>query len=217
MGLRGPGASRARLAREHLAENGLRELPWDDPGLSRVERIVAFLKWLPITKGKLAGTRMQLLPDQLRFVEDVYSREGDDRVRIAVKSEPRGNGKTGLVAGLALCHLLGPEAEPRGEVYSAAIDRQQAGLIFNEMEAIIMAVPEFAARVNIIRHYQEDRGDRRRRHRVDLRGAVGGCAAGARPGAVVLGLRRAGAGEGPRCCSTICRRRWASASARSGW
>ena len=98
---------------------------------------------------------MRLLPDQLRFIEDVYTREGDDRVRIAVKSEPRGNGKTGLAAALALCHMLGPEAEPRGEVYSAAIDRQQAALLFNEIEAIIDAVPEFAARVNIIRHFKK--------------------------------------------------------------
>jgi Phage Terminase len=116
---------------------------------------VAFVQWLPITKGRLEGTPMQLLPDQLRFIEDVYSREGDDRVRIAVKSEPRGNGKTGLAAALALCHMLGPEAEPRGEVYSAAIDRQQAALLFNEIEAIIVAVPEFAARVNIIRRFKK--------------------------------------------------------------
>ena len=56
---------------------------------------------------------------------------------------------------VALCHLLGPEAEPRGEVYSAAVDRQQAGLLFNEIEATIDAVPEFAARVNIIRYYKK--------------------------------------------------------------
>ena len=66
-------------------------------------------------------------------------------------SQPRGNGKTGLIAGLQLCHLLGPEAEIRGECYSAAIDRQQAGLIADEMEAIILKVPEFADAVNMRR------------------------------------------------------------------
>lgn len=147
MGLRGPGATRARLAREQ-AEKSKRRLPWKKKGLSRVERVIAFLEFLPITKGKLQGKRMRLLPEQREFVKAVYGRSGVNRVRIAIKSEPRGNGKTGLISGLALCHLLGPESEPRGEVYSAAIDRQQAGLIFNEMEAIIIAVPEFAARVN---------------------------------------------------------------------
>ena len=62
-----------------------------------------------------------------------------------MRSEPRGNGKTGLVAGLALCHLLGPEAEERGECYSCAVDRRQASLMYDEMAAIIEAVPEFAA------------------------------------------------------------------------
>lgn len=147
MGLRGPGATRARLAREQAAKSK-RRLPWKAKGLNRVQRVIAFLEFLPITKGKLEGRRMKLLPGQLAYVRKVYGRSGARRVRIAIKSEPRGNGKTGFLSGLALCHLLGPESEPRGEVYSAAIDRQQAGLIFNEMEAIILAVPEFAARVN---------------------------------------------------------------------
>src|SRR3546814_6446288 len=47
-------------------------------------------------------------------------------------SDRRGNGKTGLLAGLALCHLLGPESEPRGEVYSCAYNKLQAALIFAE-------------------------------------------------------------------------------------
>jgi phage terminase large subunit-like protein len=57
-----------------------------------------------------------------------------------------------LLAGLALCHLLGPECEPRGEIYSAAYNKQQAAIIFAEMKAIIEAVPEFAERVNIQRY-----------------------------------------------------------------
>lgn len=153
MGLRGPGASRAKAAREALAKRR-RPLPWNKKGLGRVERIVAFLEFLPVTKGKLVGKKMRLLPEQRAFIDRVYRPTGTKRVRMALKSEPRGNGKTGLIAGLALCHLLGPESEPRGEVYSAAIDRQQAGLIFNEMEAIILAVPEFAAICNPIRFHK---------------------------------------------------------------
>jgi phage terminase large subunit-like protein len=51
-----------------------------------------------------------------------------------------------------LAHLLGPECEPRGECYSAAYNKLQAGLIFAEMRAIIEAVPEFECRVNIQRY-----------------------------------------------------------------
>jgi phage terminase large subunit-like protein len=149
MGLRGPGAK----AKKRKADGGKpsrRVLPWKKRGLSRVERVIAFLEFLPVTKGILAGTKMKLLPEQREFVAAVYANT-PRTVRIAIKSEPRGNGKTGLIAGLCLAHLLGPEAEARGEIYSAAIDKVQAAIIFKEMRAIIEAVPEFDERVNIQR------------------------------------------------------------------
>ena len=113
--------------------------PWLLPGLTRAARVIAFLEFLPITKGILRGKRMVLLPHQREFVERVYG--GD--VRLAVSSIARGNGKTGLIAGLVLCHLIGPEAEPRGEIYSAACTSKQASLVFAEVEATLKAVPEF--------------------------------------------------------------------------
>jgi phage terminase large subunit-like protein len=157
MGLRGAGAARRKAAAEELSAEP-RELPWDKPGLTRAERVIVFLEFLPITKGPLVGTPMKLLPGQLRFVEKVYGdlkEDGRRKVRLGIKSEPKGNGKTGLVAGLCACHLFGPEAEQRGEVYSAAIDRGQAAIIFAEIEAIIFAVPEFAAIVNIQRFHKK--------------------------------------------------------------
>ena len=143
-------ANRTALEREatkKLAERKrLRVLPWEKKNLTRVQRVIAFMEFLPITKGILLGKKLKLLPGQRRFIERVY---GSNEVRIAVKSEPRGNGKTGLVAGLALCHLLGPEAEERGECYSAAVNRLQSSLMHEEMAAIVEAVPEFAARTRI--------------------------------------------------------------------
>jgi phage terminase large subunit-like protein len=97
---------------------------------------------------------MVLLPGQRAFVEAIYgtlAEDGRRQYRLAIKSEPRGNGKTGLLAGLALCHLCGPEAELRGEVYSCAYNKLQAALIFAEMAAIVRAVPAFADRINIHR------------------------------------------------------------------
>lgn len=158
MGLRGAQAGRRREAREELeAMPRKRALPWLRKGLTRPQRVERFLQYLPITKGPLQGTRMKLLPEQRRFVYEIYGNldeHGLRRWRMGVKSEPKGNGKTGLVAGLCLCHLLGPESERRGEVYSAAIDRQQAGIIFAEMDAIIAQVPEFGARVNVQRFHK---------------------------------------------------------------
>ena len=54
-----------------------------------------------------------------------------------------------------LCHLAGPEAESRGEVYCAADDRFQAGRIFAEMAAIIERVPWLDDRVSIKRFTKE--------------------------------------------------------------
>lgn len=157
MGLRGLGARSQKEAKaEALRRN--RKLPWEAEGLSRVDRVIKFVQWLPITKGIRAGKRFRLLPGQRQFIEDVYGREdraGRRVASLAIKSEPKGNGKTGLAAPLALCHLLGPESEPRGEVYSAALDRFQAGIVYAEMEAIVRAVPEFESRCNPTRFHKK--------------------------------------------------------------
>lgn len=132
-------------------------MPWEKKGLSRAERVIAFCEFLPITKGILAGKKMKLLANQRLFIETIYGNLADDGrriIRTAIKSEPRGSGKTGLICALALCHLLGPEAEVRGEIYSAAIDKKQASLLFAEMAAIIEEVPEFDAICNIQRFHK---------------------------------------------------------------
>jgi len=152
MGLRGAGA-RKRSAAKPVANPVA--TAWKRKR-SRVARVIAFLEALPITKGILAGQKMRLLPGQRKFIDAIYGRvakDGRRRIKIAIKSEPRGNGKTGLLAALSLCHLLGPECEARrGEVYSCAYNKLQAALIFAEMKAIIEAVPEFEARCNLQRY-----------------------------------------------------------------
>jgi phage terminase large subunit-like protein len=128
-------------------------MPWQEPGLNRAERMIAFLEDLPITAGKLAGTNMKIRPWQREFIEAVYAEDAEGRrpVRTAVLSMARKNGKTQLAAGIALAHLCGPEAETRGEVYSAALTRDQAAKLFQEMCAILAAHPELDDRCNIIR------------------------------------------------------------------
>jgi phage terminase large subunit-like protein len=150
MSLRGVGA-KALSERGKIDERPIK--PWEVEGLTRAERVIAFIEDLPITAGKLAGTQMQLRPWQRDFVVAVYAEnaEGGRPIRTAVLSMGRKNGKTQLAAALALCHLLGPEAEPRGEIYSAALTRDQAAKLFQEMVAILNAHPELEDRVNVIR------------------------------------------------------------------
>ena len=150
MALRGPGA-------KPLSERGKveeREIkPWEIPGLSRANRVRAFVEDLNITQGKLAGSKLKLRPWQWDFIRKVYAEndEGSRPIRTAVLSMGRKNGKTQLAAALALAHLLGPESESRGEIYSAALTRDQAGKMFAEMVAILGDHPELDDRCNVVR------------------------------------------------------------------
>lgn len=157
MGSRGRGSLLTKAAREAAPKRNRKD-PWEKPGLTRPQKVIAFLQSLPVTKGIRRGKKFRLLPDQIEFIDAVYGRKKPDGRRLislAIKSAPKGNGKTGLTAGLALCHLLGPEAEQRGEIYSASIDGMHAGKMYAEMEAIIVRVAKFAVRVNAQRFHKK--------------------------------------------------------------
>jgi phage terminase large subunit-like protein len=71
-------------------------------------------------------------------------------VRRAILSIGRKNGKTALIAALALVHLVGPEAIPNGEIYSAANDRDQAAIVFKFARQIVELEPELMAMVDVV-------------------------------------------------------------------
>ncbi|MCA1944326.1 MAG: terminase large subunit [Desulfovibrio sp.] len=158
MGKRGPSTGKAKHAKSIAKPAWTTKLPpWEQRGLTRAERVCRFLEVLPITAGKLAGQRLKLRPWQREMIEAIYATDDDGNrvVRTAVISMGRKNGKTQLAAGLALCHLIGPEAEQRGQVLSAASDREQAAIIFRELEAYIFSIPEFSSRCNIRAFHKE--------------------------------------------------------------
>lgn len=71
-------------------------------------------------------------------------------VRRAVLSIARKNGKTALIAALALAHLVGPEAIQNGEIYSAANDREQAAQVFKVAAQIVRADPELSRMLRVV-------------------------------------------------------------------
>lgn len=153
MGRRGPGAKPKQPATTAAKKPRKRKgaVDWRDTSLPMPDRVIAFAEEMPITSGKLAGTPMRLREWQKEFIRAVYGplRDGMRLVRTALLSMPRKNGKTQISAVLALAHLCGPCAEMRGQVYSAASDRNQASLIFKEMMAVIDRVPWMAERLNV--------------------------------------------------------------------
>jgi phage terminase large subunit-like protein len=157
MGKRGPGAKPVDLSAPQGRVKSVRRqklLAWQQDGLTRAERVIAFIETLKVTSGIFAGQNFLLREWQKAIVRGIYDPIGDDGrrlVRTALVTMGRKNGKTGLAAALCLAHLAGPEAEQRGQIFSAAADRDQAALIFREMEAFIFAEPTLRARCNVQR------------------------------------------------------------------
>lgn len=118
-----------------------------NPG--RAQAVIDFIECLPITDGPAIGTNIVLDPWQRELIRDIYEPyyldNGRRAVRRGVLSVARKNSKSFLTAGLLLAHLIGPEAEPNGKIYSAANDREQAAIIFMMVKEMIEMVPELAA------------------------------------------------------------------------
>lgn len=158
MGLRGPGAKPKRATTTTKKPVRAKALPWEKPGLTRADQVIAFLEDLEVTSGMHAGQKLRLRPWQRDIIEGIYgpnTENGRRRVRQALLSVPRKNGKSALVAGLAACHLCGPMAEQRGQIVSAAADRTQAAIIFAEMQAMIERHPALNERVSFKDFHKE--------------------------------------------------------------
>lgn len=164
MGARGPNAKptirpKAAPAVPRRAGRAAKARPV--PEASRADRLIAWIQRLTVTSGHLAGQPFRLLPWQRDVIQAVYATDdnGSRPCRTALVSCGRKSGKTTFAAALALAHLAGPEAIPRGLVVSAAADRPQAALVFNEMVAFAAADEELRQRINF-RHWQRQADDR---------------------------------------------------------
>lgn len=157
MGLRGPGARPVKAPPAKAPQKPARRR---QGGATRAERVIRWIEGLTITSGAHAGRPMRLRDWQKAIIRDLYRTDAAGRrvVRQALITMGRKNGKTQLAAALALAHLCGPEAEPRGQVFSAAADRGQAAIIFAEMKAFVLASPELAERV-VIREFKRELED----------------------------------------------------------
>lgn len=119
-----------------------------DPDHERADRVIAFVQNLIIPSGVGQGSPFRLREWQKSFIRDVYAprtRKGRRAVRRAILSIARKNGKSALIAALVLAHLVGPEAITNGEIYSAANDREQAGVCYRLAAQMVRADPELSS------------------------------------------------------------------------
>lgn len=108
---------------------------------------------LTVPSGVGQGGPFLLREWQKEFIRDVYRPQKADGTRVvrrAVFSVARKNGKTGLIAAIALAHLVGPEAVTNGEIYSAANEREQAAIVFKMAAQLVRAEPELLKVLKIV-------------------------------------------------------------------
>lgn len=113
------------------------------------EAVIAFIERYCVTPdGAKVGQPLQLAEFQRQFILDVY--DNPNGTRRAFLSIARKNGKTGLIAGLLLAHLVGPQAKQNSQIVSGAMSREQAALVFNLAAKMVQLSPRLSKIVKII-------------------------------------------------------------------
>jgi len=105
------------------------------------DRAVSFFsRFLTHSKGAWAGSKFELEPwqrdDIIRPLFGWKRRDGTRRYRTAYIEIPRKNGKSTLAAGIGL-YLVYGDKEPGAEIYSAAADREQAAIVFDQAKTMV--------------------------------------------------------------------------------
>ena len=114
--------------------------------ISRGERNIAWIESnCRIPEGKFVGKPVKLCQFQREIITGIY----DSPTRRVIISFGRKNAKTTLSAFLLLLHLVGPEARPNSQLYSAAQSRDQASILFSLASKIVRMSPELGAYVHV--------------------------------------------------------------------
>lgn len=117
--------------------------------MNRAARIIEFVERYCVTpEGASVGQPLVLAEFQKQFIRDVY--DNPHGTRRALLSVSRKNGKSGLIAGLLLAHLVGPEAKQNSQIVSGAMSRDQAALVFNLAAKMVQQSPKLSSLVRII-------------------------------------------------------------------
>lgn len=158
--------ARVKARQQKIAEGGWPPrihtvVPQDCVDYGDGEDVIEFLEeYGRITKDSVAGPSGEMLDPrywQRRVIKEIFARDvstGRLLHRTAMVSMGRKNGKTGMMAPVALYGLvLGGDG---AEVYSAAADRPQAKLMLDAAKKTVEMVPELKSRLKTYRDAIED-------------------------------------------------------------
>lgn len=123
--------------------------------LDAAQRVRQFFeRFLRHSKGQFAGQSFTLLDWQWHDVVGPLfgwkRKDGTRRFRRGYIEIPKKNGKSTLFSGLSL-YLLVADKEPGAEVYSAAVDRDQASIVYLEAANMVEASPHLQSRLEVVR------------------------------------------------------------------
>lgn len=115
----------------------------------RGERVIAFIeRFCVVPEGKHVGKPLRLMEFQKRFIRSIYDNPaGTSRAYLSIG---RKNGKSALIAAIAMAHVVGPEARLNSQIISGARSRDQAALVFKLMAKMIHLSPELTKRTRIV-------------------------------------------------------------------
>jgi len=117
--------------------------------VTRGEKVIRFIeKYCVVPEGSHVGKPIVLDDFQKKFLLDIYNNPLS--TRRAILSIARKNGKTGLIAGIVLAHLVGPEAQLNSQIISGARSRDQAAQVFNYASKMVMLSPKLSEIVRIV-------------------------------------------------------------------
>lgn len=138
-----------RLAAERhlrdLKDGPARGLRWD---AEEADRACRFFGCFALPDGR----PFKLEPFQVFIVGSVFGWKGPDgfrRFRTAFVEMGKGNGKSPLAAGVGLYGLIA-DGEAAAEVYSAAVTREQAGILFRDAKMMVQASTMLSGRLDVL-------------------------------------------------------------------
>ena len=119
----------------------------------KANRVCKIIELLPLVKGsKFVGLNLILQPWQAFIVCNLFGwvkkSTGKRRFRKAYVEVPKGNGKSALMSGIAL-YMLACDGEPGAEIYSAAITKEQAKIIFDTARQMALKCPRFCEKYGV--------------------------------------------------------------------
>lgn len=119
-------------------------------------KAISFIQtFITHTKGELTGKPFLLEEWQKEIVGDIFGWKNKDtgfrKYRTVFIEVPRKNGKTTLCAAIGI-YMLFADNERGAEIYAAAGDRNQAGIVFEIAKSMILQNPELEQRGKVFRN-----------------------------------------------------------------